>query len=116
MAIYTGAQRKPMGQWVVLKDGKRLSPRTSQALRNHSPDGFSWGFHGSGPAQLALALLLDVTGDPVVAEHWHQRFKADVVAEWPQDGDWMITSERIERWLRSARQRWPARAAQEVTR
>lgn len=25
-------------------------------LRNHSPDGFEWGYGGSGPAQLALAM------------------------------------------------------------
>lgn len=24
-------------------------------LCNHSPTGFCWGYHGSGPAQLALA-------------------------------------------------------------
>src|SRR5262245_22144387 len=28
-------------------------------LRNHSPTGFEWGYGGSGPAQLALALLVD---------------------------------------------------------
>src|SRR5467141_965015 len=27
--------------------------------RNHSPTGFAWGYGGSGPAQLALALLID---------------------------------------------------------
>src|SRR5262245_1194599 len=28
-------------------------------LRSHSPTGFEWGYGGSGPAQLALALLAD---------------------------------------------------------
>jgi hypothetical protein len=28
-------------------------------LVNHSPTGFSWGYAGSGPAQLALAILAD---------------------------------------------------------
>ena len=31
--------------------GKPLSPRPSWKLRNHSPDGFAWGYGGSGPAQ-----------------------------------------------------------------
>jgi hypothetical protein len=31
-------------------------------LRN-SPTGFGWGYGGSGPAQLALALLADSLGD-----------------------------------------------------
>jgi len=36
-----------------------LSPDLSQQLYNHSPDGFEFGFGGSGPAQLALAILQD---------------------------------------------------------
>src|SRR6059036_1653610 len=31
-------------------------------IRNHSPTGFQWGYAGSGPAQLALALLVDALG------------------------------------------------------
>ena len=33
-------------------------------LWNHSPTGFEWGYCGSGPAQLALALLADHLGEP----------------------------------------------------
>lgn len=29
----------------------------------HSPDGFSWGYAGSGPADLARCLLIDALGD-----------------------------------------------------
>lgn len=29
----------------------------------HSPDGFSWGYEGSGPAELARCILIDVLGD-----------------------------------------------------
>src|SRR5262245_55620958 len=42
---------------------KPLSARRSQAVFNHSPDGFAWGYGGSGPAQLALAILLDALDD-----------------------------------------------------
>ena len=51
---------------VVFRAGEN---RVLQALptrldrRNHSPTGFEWGYNGSGPAQLALALLADATGD-----------------------------------------------------
>lgn len=31
-------------------------------VSNHSPDGFEWGYGGSGPAQLALALCIDALG------------------------------------------------------
>ena len=48
--------------WVSRGDSiRRLKPRFD--LRQHSPTGFEWGFGGSGPAQLALALLADWSGD-----------------------------------------------------
>jgi hypothetical protein len=31
-------------------------------VTNHSPDGFEWGYGGSGPAQLALAMCIDALG------------------------------------------------------
>jgi len=43
-----------------------LRPRFD--LRRHSPDGFNWGYEGSGPAQLALALLADYLGRPETAK------------------------------------------------
>ena len=46
----------------VTVDGVPLNPRLD--LRNHSPTGLEWGYCGSGPAQLALAILADHTGDP----------------------------------------------------
>jgi len=47
----------------VFINNKELSPEPSQAVINHSPDGFNWGYHGSGPAQLAAALALEILGD-----------------------------------------------------
>jgi len=42
----------------VWLNGEELFPNDSQKVRNHSPDGFAWGYGGSGPAQLALAICL----------------------------------------------------------
>ena len=42
---------------IVTVDGRPLNPRLD--LWNHSPTGFEWGYGGSGPAQLALAILAD---------------------------------------------------------
>lgn len=79
----------------LLPDGKRteLSPAASLLLRDHSPDGFQWGYGGSGPAQLALALLLDVTGNPALVQDHYQDFKFEVVASWGEE--WKITSQEI---------------------
>ena len=59
----------------VRVNGKRLDPRPSQRLMNHSPDGFNWGYGGSGPAQLALAILLAAGLTSRQALTHYQRFK-----------------------------------------
>jgi len=83
----------------VWRGARRLPLAPSLRLRNHSPTGFSWGYGGSGPAQLALALLYDVTGDPEPAKGYYQAFKWAVVAQWPMDGTWEITANHIRVWL-----------------
>jgi len=84
-----------------------LDPAPSQALRNHSPDGFEWGYEGSGPAQLALALLLDCLGDEDEALEHYQAFKRAHLAPLGRDEAWEITSAQVEEFLR-ARQNAPA--------
>jgi Family of unknown function (DUF6166) len=66
-------------------------------LRNHSPCGINWGYGGSGPAQLALALLAHYTRDDDLALRLHQRFKRAFVSRW---GDhWELPGLFIEAWL-----------------
>lgn len=62
-------------------NGVPLTPERSQKLINHSPDGFNWGYPGSGPAQLALAILLLFMPE-VYAVGLYQQFKFRVVATW----------------------------------
>lgn len=69
----------------VLVDGVWLDLEESQGVWNHSPTGFAWGYGGSGPAQLALAILLRFT-DADTATALHQQFKWDHVARWRQAG------------------------------
>jgi hypothetical protein len=57
---------------------------------NHSPSGFEWGYLGSGPAQLALAILCDYLGEPHLAVRFYQEFKEDIVARWKGD-EWTFT-------------------------
>jgi hypothetical protein len=73
--------------------GRPLDPRLD--LDNHSPTGFEWGYAGSGPAQLALALLADALGDDERALRFHQSFKFLVVARLPKAGPWTLTSVEI---------------------
>jgi hypothetical protein len=71
----------------VWLDGTPLDPTASQEVLNHSPDGFEWGYGGSGPAQLALAVCLALTGDPRRALAIYQRFKSDLVSSLPAEFD-----------------------------
>jgi hypothetical protein len=72
----------------VFVDGNPLSPAESHKVSNHSPDGFNWGYGGSGPSQLALAILLLVL--PLrKAVRAYQEFKWNLVARLPQ-GDFDV--------------------------
>jgi hypothetical protein len=105
MKLYSGTRYGDGGQrvQVQVEEGKRittLNPRND--LWNHSPDGFQWGYGGSGPAQLALALLVDATGDDRLAVRLHQPFKWQFVASL---GDsWTMTEDEIMRWIKSYQQ------------
>jgi hypothetical protein len=66
-----------------------LNPRYD--LANHSPAGYAWGYDGSGPAQLALALLADVLHDDARALHLHQLFKESFVERLPQGLPWCLS-------------------------
>jgi hypothetical protein len=64
-------------------------------LVNHSPTGFEWGYAGSGPSQLALAILADVLGDDKAAITLHQHFKFHTIAKLPRDTPWELTVHQV---------------------
>jgi hypothetical protein len=77
---------------VVTVNGATLNPRLD--LWSHSPTGFEWGYGGSGPAQLALALLADCLDNDDEAIRLHQEFKWKVVANLDARR-WLMTSQEI---------------------
>lgn len=64
---------------------------------NHSPTGFEWGYGGSGPAQLALAILCDAVGKEK-ALMLYQRFKDVVVSGLPHD-TWILLETQVRLYL-----------------
>ena len=86
---------------IVTVDGRRLNPRLD--LWNHSPTGFEWGYPGSGPTQLALAILADHLGNDQEALKFYQRFKWAVVAELPCRS-WTLTSAEVDQILQKLRE------------
>ena len=86
---------------IVTVNNRPLNPRLD--LWNHSPTGFEWGYGGSGPAQLALALLADHLRDDAQALNLYQRFKWAVIAELPRT-PWTMTSREIDQALQCIRE------------
>lgn len=86
----------------------------------HSPSGFEWGYGGSGPADLALAILVDYLDEHPPSQGWedrkrfdqwtvtsrawklHQPFKRDVVAGF--DDEWELDETQIAKWLKERKE------------
>ena len=81
-----------VGDAAVIEPARHKLPLHLE-LQNHSPTGFEWGYGGSGPAQLALALLVDAVGDPELAQTHYQEFKRAVVSGWASS--WTVTAKEI---------------------
>ena len=75
-----------------------LTPEPSQEIVNHN-DSFNWGDGGSDSAQLALAILFDVTDDAEFARRVYQDFKSDVIAHLPDQ--WDLQRVDIEHWIKN---------------
>ena len=80
---------KPIGRAKVLNPWK------------YGSDGFAWGYSGTGPSALALAILHDATDDRAWAEErgrYHQ-FKEAFIATL-NDGPWTIESAAVLFWAK----------------
>jgi hypothetical protein len=97
MKRYEGKRMGSVAQVTV--DGRPLNRRLD--LWNHSPNGFEWGYGGSGPAQLALALLADHLGNDEEALGRYHLLKWQVVAMLPAWG-WTLTSREIDEALQKS--------------
>jgi hypothetical protein len=74
------------GQYFL--DENLLTLEKSQKYHNHSSE-FNHGYGGSGPAQLALAIMLEITGKA----DGYQDFKWKFIAGLPQGKDFETTFE-----------------------
>lgn len=72
---------------IVLTRDKKCNAMTNVPRSKifHSPDGYEWGYPGSGPADLALNIpLLFVEESETYM--LHQQFKTQFIASMPQEG------------------------------
>jgi hypothetical protein len=109
--IYKGRILQPSGETLVTVDGEVLDPRLD--LANKSPSGFAWGYSGSGPAQLALAILADhyrhvyrhvqecnPEDADALALRYFQAFKDKAIAILPEGAEWSMGTPFVEATLR----------------
>ena len=89
----------------VRVEGELLRLGPSLRLRNHSPSGFSWGYHGSGPAQLALALLLHAGMTTDDALECYQEYKTHVIAQLSVGTDFELPYAEVKGWAEGAKRR-----------
>jgi hypothetical protein len=76
---------------------KELLPDPSLKVIKHSPDGFAWGYGGSGPSQLALAILIELLSDTHTASRHYQDFKWAYVSKW--QGDFAEPVANVKKWI-----------------
>ncbi|MGB0750202.1 MAG: DUF6166 domain-containing protein [Magnetospiraceae bacterium] len=96
MKVYEGI-RGPEGVLVTV-GGTPLDPRLD--LRQHSMDGFEWGYEGGGPQQLALALLADALGDDSKALAEYREFVKTTIVHLEEQG-WSLTDTQIRQTISS---------------
>lgn len=65
---------------------------------HHSPDGYAWGYGGSGPSELAKDILWDLL-DAQPDGGVYQAFKFDIIARLDEDQGWSLTEGAIRDWL-----------------
>lgn len=98
--VYRGRRdpAAPVGdEYTVTVNGDECLPKRYDLL-SASPSGFSWGFSGSGPSQLSLAILSHAYNDEFACKHY-QRFKREVVANQPEDR-WTLRTSDLDAWRR----------------
>jgi len=81
---------------LTLRDGK-VATNVPHHIVRHSPDGFGWGYGGSGPTELALNILSLFLGR-IPEPSLYQEFKWDIIARIPPQGA-RISEKVIRHWI-----------------
>lgn len=103
--MYIGERTEGDCRVWVQENGQRydlweVTGRHSLNIFPHSPTGFEWGCGGSGPAQLALAMLLDHGMGAAMAVQLHQAIKFKLIGTLPRE-KWELTTEQVDEALAS---------------
>src|SRR3954469_17771404 len=91
MTVYEG--RRTIDGLVVTADGKPLDEHYE--VKRFTKFGFEWTYEGESPQQLALAILVDRTGDKERAIRLSEPFMTSVIANL--DNDWTLSGDEVDK-------------------
>ena len=94
-------RRSQVGNIVTYGEENKILPLFTD-LVNHSPDGFEWGYGGSGPSQLAFAIIYQETGNLKTARNCYQQFKREIIQNFKHDS-WVLREGVVDEWLSELR-------------
>jgi hypothetical protein len=86
--IFVELIRDESGVEIYARGLTQIKKAFSLVLENHSPDGFEYGFGGSGPAQAALGILSYFVGIESALYYKHA-FKDQIIARLPRDHNYI---------------------------
>lgn len=100
MKIYKGHRDIEAGGQIVFVRTDDDPPKVYELphIVRYSPDGFNWGYGGSGPADLALSILADFFGTEEIPPNIYQQFKRKFIE--PVGGELRITGNEILDWTK----------------
>lgn len=96
VGVYDASDERPYHHIYI--NGELLDPKPSQKVYNHSPDGFNWGYGGSGAAQCALGICLHFLPEKK-ALSIYQQFKWAVIANLEQGHNFTLKVSDIKKTL-----------------
>jgi len=94
-----------------IEDGSITEMPAHREIVNHSPDGFEWGYNGSGPSQLAMAIVVEMlkylyNWDNVIIRRVIQplslAFRSEVVSRFPTQA-FKFTDDDMKEWFNNGR-------------
>ncbi|WP_438017869.1 DUF6166 domain-containing protein [Sorangium sp. So ce315] len=97
---YYGVRSDEHGLLVIKRSGERAELLTARDV-DGAPVGLGWGYFGTGPLELASALLADAVG-PEAARRCAWGFCVLVTALLPSAGGWSLTRSEVRAHARAA--------------
>jgi len=99
---------------ILRRIGRRVATNVPHKVIYHSPDGYEFGYAGSGSADLAINILMHYGLEFEDAFAIHHEFMLVFVATVPRNGG-AILATKIREWIRNNRAKEVQRAAHDVS-